>query len=135
MRFRCKPVEVINESLRSGCRAVCLASLLVLSGCATYQVTVPDSDPIRSEGQTAEYQSETMHAFFWGLLLHPQVLSAECQGQGINDVVVFRTWLHDYVSVITLGLWMPTQVRFRCKAPPTRPGILPGARKRSRGIT
>jgi hypothetical protein len=95
MRFRSKRVQVIKESLRSGWLAICLASLLVLSGCASYHVTIPDSDPVRSEGQTAEYQSKTMHAFFWGLLLQPQVLSAECQGQGINDVVVFRTWLHD----------------------------------------
>jgi Bor protein len=128
-------VPAINRYLRSWCAAACMAGLLALSGCATYQVTVPDSDPIRVEGQTAAYQSKTMHAFFWGLLLHPQVLSAECYGQGINDVVVFRTWLHDYVGVVTLGLWMPTQVRFRCKAPPTRPGALPGARKRSRGIS
>ena len=135
MQLRDKTVPAINRYLRCWCAAACMAGLLALSGCATYQVTVPDSDPIRVEGQTAEYQSKTMHAFFWGLLLHPQVLSAECHGQGINDVVVFHTWLHDYVGVVTLGLWMPTQVRFRCKAPPTRPGVLPGARKRSRGIS
>jgi hypothetical protein len=135
MQLRDNTIPAINQYLRLSCAAACMAGLLALSGCATYQVTVPDSDPIRVQGQTAEYQSKTMHAFFWGLLLHPQVLSAECHGQGINDVVVFRTWLHDYAGVVTLGLWMPTQVRFRCKAPPTRPGVLPGARKRSRGIS
>ena len=135
MKFRNDEALATKGYVRSGWAVACLTALLILPGCATYHVTVPDSDPIRTEGQTAEYQSKTMHAFFWGLLLHPQVLSAECHGQGINDVVVFRTWLHDYVGVVTLGLWMPTQVRFRCKAPPTRPGVLPGARKRSRGIS
>ncbi|PTR16240.1 MULTISPECIES: Bor/Iss family lipoprotein [unclassified Nitrosospira] len=135
MKFGNDEAVATKGYVRSGWVVACLTALLILPGCATYHVTVPDSDPIRTEGQTAEYQSKTMHAFFWGLLLHPQVLSAECHGQGINDVVVFRTWLHDYVGVVTLGLWMPTQVRFRCKAPPTRPGILPGARKRSRGIS
>jgi hypothetical protein len=135
MEFSNNTAPAVKRYLRTRWVAVCTSGLLALSGCATYQVTVPDSDPIRTEGQTAEYQSKTMHAFFWGLLLHPQVLSAECHGQGINDVVVFRTWLHDYVGVVTLGLWMPTQVRFRCKAPPTRPGVLPGGRKRSRGIS
>src|SRR5688500_9827900 len=102
-----------------------LAGLLALSGCASFQVTVPDSDPIQLEGQAAAYQKKTMHAFFWGLLLDPQLFAAECHGQGINDVVIDRTLAHDLAGVATLGLWMPTEVRFRCKAPPTRPGVLP----------
>ncbi len=115
----------ITKDLRSRCTAACMAGLLVLTGCANFQVTVPDSDPIRTKGQVAEYQKKTMHAFFWGLLLDPQVLAAECHGQGINDVVIHHTLVHDLVGAISLGLWMPTEVRFRCKAPPTRPGVLP----------
>lgn len=71
-----------------------------------------------------------MHAYFWGLMLDPQVFAAECHGQGINDVVIYRTLAHDLAGVVTLGLWMPTEVRFRCKAPPTRPGTLPVPRKK-----
>ena len=112
-------------NLRSKCMTVCMAGLLVLTGCANFQITVPDSDPIRTKGQVAEYQKKTMHAFFWGLLLDPQVLAAECHGQGINDVVIHHTLAHDLAGAISLGLWMPTEVRFRCKAPPTRPGVLP----------
>jgi hypothetical protein len=105
--------------------ATCVAGLLILSGCANFQVTVPDSDPIQVKGQVGEYQRKTMHAFFWGLLLDPQVLAAECHDQGINDVVIHRTLVHDLAGTISLGLWMPTEVRFRCKAPPIRPGVLP----------
>lgn len=105
--------------------AACLAGLLVLPGCASFQVTVPDSDPIQREGQASEYQTKTLHAYFWGMVLDPQVFAAECHGQGINDVVIYRTLAHDLAGVVTLGLWMPTEVRFRCKAPPTRPGVLP----------
>ena len=110
--------------------AACLAGLLVLPGCASFQVTVPDSDPIQPEGQASEYQTKTLHAYFWGLVLDPQVFAAECHGQGINDVVIYRTLAHDLAGVVTLGLWMPTEVRFRCKAPPTRPGVLPVPSKR-----
>lgn len=99
--------------------------LLVMPGCASYQITVPDSDPIQLEGQEGPYVEKTMHAYVWGLVLDPQVLAAECQGQGINDVVVDRTIAHDLAGVFTLGLWMPTDVRFRCKAPPTRGGDFP----------
>ena len=135
MQLRDKTAPAKSRYLQTWWMAACMAGLLALSGCATYQVTVPDSNPIRVEGQTGGYQSKTMHAFFWGLLLHPEVLSAECYGQGINDVLVVRTWLHDYVGVVTLGLWMPIYVRFRCKAPPTRPGGSTVPRKRSRGIS
>lgn len=115
---------------RARLAAACLAGLLALSGCASFQVSVPDSDPIQLEGQATAYQKKTLHAFFWGLLLDPQVFAAECHGQGINDVVIDRTLAHDLAGVITLGLWMPTDVRFRCKAPPTRPGVLPVPSKR-----
>ena len=110
--------------------AACIAGLLVLPGCASFQVTVPDSDPIQPEGQASEYQTKTLHAYFWGLMLDPQVFAAECHGQGINDVVIYRTLAHDLAGIVTLGLWMPTEVRFRCKAPPTRPGVLPVPSKR-----
>lgn len=101
------------------------AGLLCLAGCASYQVTIPDSDPIQLEGQEAAYVEKTMHAYFWGLVLDPQVLAADCRGQGINDVVIDRTLGHDLAGVFTLGIWMPADVRFRCKAPPTRGGDFP----------
>jgi hypothetical protein len=113
------------ESLRRLGTLALAASLLLLSGCASYQVTVPDSDPIQLEGQDDPYVVKTMHAYFWGLVLDPQVLAADCQGQGINDVVIDRTLGHDVASVFTLGIWMPMDVRFRCKAPPTRGGDFP----------
>lgn len=125
----------IMEHFRSRFVAVCMASLLFLPGCASFHLTVPDSDPIQPEGQAAEYQKKTMHAYFWGLVLDPQVFSAECRGQGMNDVVIYRTLAHDLAAVVTLGLWMPTEVGFRCKAPPTRPGVLPVPRKRSRNVS
>jgi hypothetical protein len=112
---------------------VCMVAALFLPGCASLQVTIPDSDPMRQPGYTEGYQKKTIHAYFWGLLLDPQVLTAECYGQGINDVIIYRTLAHDLAGVFTLGLWMPTEVYFRCKAPPARPGgILPSPLKRPR---
>ena len=110
----------VMRNLGSRYKGACMAALLALSGCANFQISVPDSDPVQIKGQVAEYQKKTMHSFFWGLVLDPKVLAAECHGQGINDVVILRTYAHDLAGVLTWGFWMPTQVRFRCKAPPTR---------------
>jgi hypothetical protein len=99
--------------------------LVAAQGCAEYRITVPDSDPIQLEGQDSEYVERTMNAYLWGSMLDPQVLAAECQGEGINDLVVDRSWHQDLTSVLTLGIWMPFEVRYRCKAPPTSGSVFP----------
>jgi hypothetical protein len=103
---------------------VLLAGLAVAQGCASYQVRTPDSDTL-----DVTYQSESPDALFWGLVLKPQVVTAKCGGSGINDVVVKRNFLHDLASVLTLGIWMPTAVEFRCRAPHGDGGSFPEAPK------
>jgi hypothetical protein len=67
-----------------------------------------------------------MQAYLWGIWYTPEVMAAECQGEGINDVVIKRNYLHDLASVLTLGVWMPVAVQFRCKAPRGDVGPFPG---------
>ena len=100
---------------------VLLASLAAAPGCADYRVRTPDSDPLE---QT--YQREEPSAFFWGLVLSPQVVAADCEN-GLNDVVVKRAFIHDLVSVLTLGIVMPTAVECRCRAPHGDGGDFPEA--------
>ncbi len=102
-----------------------LAGLTCAQGCADYQVRIPDSDPLEKN-----YRGGTMQAFFWGLVMNPQIMAAECQGEAINDVVIKRNYLQDLASVITLGIWMPTEVHFRCKAPHGDVGSFPEAPKK-----
>lgn len=125
-------IAKIMKNLRSISIAACMAGLLILPGCASFQITVPDSDPAKPEGYTQGYSKKTLHAYFWGLWLNPPVLLTECQGQGINDVIIYRTLAQDLAGVMTLGLWMPTEVYYRCKAPPARPGMPPSPSKRSK---
>ena len=101
------------------------AGLLVLAGCADYHLTVPDSDPYTPRSQTTAYKTYTANAYAWGLILDPQVLPADCQGQGINDVFIKRNFGQDLASVLTLGLWMPAEVSYQCHAPPTTGGSIP----------
>ena len=98
------------------------AGLLMLSGCADYHLTVPDSDPFTPRGQDTAYKTYSANAYLWGLVLDPQVLPADCEGQGINDVFVKRNFGQDLASVLTLGIWMPAEVSYQCHAPPTTGG-------------
>lgn len=99
-----------------------LACLALTQGCADYRVEMRSSDPVRET-----YDGDTMHAYVWGHWYSPQVLTADCDSHAINDVVVKRNYLHDLASVFTLGLWMPTEITYRCKAPAGDIGSFPEA--------
>ena len=98
---------------------VLVAGLAWAQGCANYRVTLSSSDP-----SIILDQGGTMHAFFWGIWYDPQVMQTKCDKKdetiGINDVEIKRNYLHDLASVLTLGIWMPIEVKFRCQAPPIR---------------
>ena len=94
---------------------VLVAGLTYAQGCATYQVRMPDDDPAK-----LTYEGGTMHAYLWGLFYDPQVMTADCESKAINDVEIKRNYLHDLASVLTLGIWMPMEVHFRCRAPAGR---------------
>ena len=113
------------KSLGAGRRLAVVVGLLALTGCADYHLTVPDSDPFTPRGQESAYKTYNANAYVWGLVLDPQVLPADCQGQGINDVFVHRNFGQDVASVLTLGLWMPAQISYQCHAPPTTGGTIP----------
>ena len=94
--------------------------LAAVQGCANYQVRIPDSDPLEKK-----YQGGTMHALFWGAYVTPELMAAECQGEAINDVVIESNYFYDFASVVTVGLWMPIDVSYRCRAPDIDGGAFP----------
>lgn len=105
---------------RAPLRLAVLAAFLGLSACASYHVETPDSDEARTP-----YQQKTLHAYLWGSMLDPQSLSFDCGGDGINDVFIDRSFGHDLASVLTLGIWMPIDVRYRCRAGEIDGGAFP----------
>ncbi len=96
-----------------GIRLLVVAALFcILTGCAKYRVTIADSDPT-----DIQHKEKTMHAYLWGAYKAPLVLEAECEGEGVNDVEIVDNLGYDLLSLITLGIWKPVDVRYRCKAP------------------
>jgi hypothetical protein len=96
-----------------------LSSLLF--GCASYQVLPPSSDPDKS---VSEYRKATVHGFWWQTTKVP---SSSCR-HGIDNLYVDDNLALDLVSVVTLGIWKPIDVRYQCRAPaaisdsPPQPG-------------
>ncbi len=101
---------------------VLVAGLAFTQGCADYQLRMPDDDPINKV-----YEGGTMHAYVFGAWYSPQVMTANCASKAINDVVIKRTYLQDLASVFTFGIWMPTEITYRCKAPQGDVGTFPEA--------
>ncbi len=103
-----------SHSVRRHRRRLSIGAVLLaatVAGCASHQVRTPDSDPLE---QT--YETRMVHAYFWGAVLDPQVVAADCE-DGLNDVIVEDNFLYDLAGVVTLGIWMPGEVRYRCRAP------------------
>lgn len=90
------------------------AMLVMLSstGCYNYRVTAYQPDP------GTEYQSKTVHSLFWGLAQSKNVAPENCKPvQGLDEVHIKHNFGFSLLTVITLGIWCPTTVQWKCSKP------------------
>ncbi len=110
--------STIRRRCMCGGLAVAVVVVAALAqGCANYQARVADGKPLEQA-----YKGGTMNAYVWGAWVSPEVRSAEDCKRGMYDVVVENNYLYSLVSVVTLGIWMPMDVSYRCKAPGVQGG-------------
>ncbi len=96
---------------------VLFAVSFFLHGCYGYRVDVLHSDPV------TEAEQQTAHAFFWGLLQSPQYIVAEnCKSNAINDVYITTNYGYAFATVVSLGIWAPIDVEWRCAEQPSHDG-------------
>jgi hypothetical protein len=95
--------------------ALALVLLLGLAGCADYRLVVPEPNP------ATEVERVTMHAFLWGFVGDTQP-AHNCVANALDEVRVRTHYGYALVSVLTLGLWMPLDVEWRCGKPPLDAG-------------
>jgi hypothetical protein len=85
--------------------------VLAATGCSTTHVSVAEPDPV------TEYRerNETAHTFFWGLVLDPQTVIADnCESNALDEVRVSTNFGFALVTVLSLGIWSPIEVNWRC---------------------
>jgi len=93
---------------------VMLATSLLLTGCATHRLVVKHPNPY------GEPRTASSTAFGWGAVQKRTV--AECDNSLIDEVRVKQNFGQSLLTVLTLGIVMPTTVEYLCAKTPTGEG-------------
>lgn len=110
--------------------AALAAACLSASGCYhyhAYQIGGPEG---REQGNqpATEWQSRTLHALFWGAIRQDLAIDncrlADGTRQGIEEVRVGTNLAYVFAAALTLGIWVPIEVSWRCAKPPVAAGAL-----------
>ena len=92
--------------------AVLVVVLSCTSSCYNYRITAPEPQP------ASPPQNLTVHSYFWGLL--QQNVSAEnCDiSNALDEVTVSTNFGYAAVTVLSLGIWAPLDLNWRCAKSP-----------------
>ena len=102
----------------------------LISAAATYHIYqdggIGDSQPQNMPG--TEWKSKNLNSFIWGLIRQDLPVTncrlANGQRIGIEEIRVGRSWGQVLVTFLTLGLWAPARISWRCCRPPSPSGTL-----------
>jgi hypothetical protein len=114
-----------------------LLSLLLVAACAVqgtacytyhvYQIGGPEGREMGNQPST-EWRYKTLNSFAWGAVRQDLPVDncklANGQRLGIEEVKVEDNLGFTLVTVLTLGLWAPVRVGWRCAKPPVPTGTL-----------
>jgi hypothetical protein len=85
-----------------------------------------DSQPQNMPG--TEWKTRNRNTFLWGLIRQDLPITncrlANGQRIGIEEIRIGRTRRQMVATALTLGLWAPTQISWRCCRPPSQSGTL-----------
>ena len=92
-----------------------LGLVVLFQGCARYRVVVPEPTP------ATDYETETLNAYFWGAIEETQA-TENCVDNAIDEVRIHQTFPNILATVLTLGIWMPLEVEWKCAKRKQREG-------------
>ena len=101
---------------------VFLAVAILFSSCYSYKVAT------HAQAGTELSKPVTAHAFFWGLIQKPaQIHTPICDSlnvNGMSEVTVKTNFGYALITVISLGIWSPVKLQWRCSKPCKKTGSL-----------
>ena len=87
---------------------------------------IGDSQPQNMPG--TEWKSERLHNWLWGLFRQDLPITncrlANGQRLGIEEIRIRKSGLQVIGTVLSLGIWTPIQVSWRCCRPTSQSGTL-----------
>ena len=87
-------------------------ALLLLAACTQHRLVVPRPNP------TGEPIAVSSNSFAGA----QQRIVADCPTNLIDEVRVKQNLLQSLATVLTLGLWMPAKIEYKCAKVPTEEG-------------
>jgi len=91
-----------------------LACGTLFSNCYSYRIAT------HAQAGT-EFQTTTAHSFFWGLVQKPREISTPiCDSLNVNGVAVVQVqnnFGYSLITVLTLGIWSPIKLQWKCGKP------------------
>ena len=100
-----------------------LAAMFQFSSCYTYRVAT------QAQAGTEATNTITAHAFFWGLVQKPAdyIHTPVCDSlevNGMSQVTIKTNYAYSLITVVTLGIWSPMKVQWKCSKPCKKTGTL-----------
>ena len=99
--------------------------LFALQGCYHYRISSAHFDPSTS------YSKKRVDSFMWGLVQKRNngidVVANNCDSLNVNsldEVRVSTNFGYALITVITLGIWSPLKLEWKCAKPCAREGII-----------
>ena len=94
--------------------AALLGLSLPLQACAYHQLRVAEPNGY------GDFHSANTNAYFWGALEETKVAD-KCATNLIDEVRVRTSVPQALATVLTLGIWMPATVKYKCAKRPILP--------------
>ena len=88
--------------------------VLHLSACSTVTVRTDSSQSSDELPHTA-----TLHRYLWGSIWNGMYLASDCESKSLQSVEIQSTFWEGAVSVLTLGIYCPIDVKYYCAKVPT----------------
>ena len=91
-----------------------LAVLAVLQGCAHHPLKV------RAANGYGDHHKVNTNAFFWGAIDETEYAD-KCETHLIHEVQTVTSVPQALATILTLGIWMPSTVKYKCAKRPVLP--------------
>ena len=108
----------MRTKISFSCLITIVTSMVLLQSCYHYHISTSNFDP------ATHYEKKMVSSFFWGLA-QQNITATNCDSLKINsldEVHVKTNFGYALITVVTLGIWCPMTLEWKCAKPCPREG-------------